>query len=253
VAEAALRRALAIKRARRSLPDFERLALGLEPAPHHLIWLNALEAVAAGEIKKLLFIAPPGHGKSSIVSMVWPAWYIATHPNASIIGVTTTDRLGQLYGDAVRTVIADAPGFRSVFPEVLPDRERGWSTERFFVKGPIPRPFGQKDASLVYTGAGGSVIGRRADGVIVDDPIDEEVARSETQLEARKTWIQRTLLSRLKPGGWIVIAGTLWTEGDVVDSSMRTGEFVVIHMQAKSDTPNVVANVWIPNSCAWRP
>lgn len=230
-----------------------RYVFGVEPAPHQELWCDALGAVERGEISKLCIVAPPGHAKSTYTSIAFPTWYLGKHYNASIIGVTTTDSLGKLYGDTVRSVIESGGPFRKVFPRVEPWYARGWSTDGFFVRGPKDRKREQKDPSLVYTGAGGPVIGRRADGVIIDDAVDEKTARSELLLEARKLWVERTVMTRLKPGGWRIIAGTLWAEGDVVDTAMQSGEFVVIHMAARSTSTHVDADVFIPNGVAWRP
>lgn len=235
-----------------NLADASRYLFRTEPPPHSLLWLDALEALERREISKLCVIAPPGHAKSTYHSIVFPTWYLGRHYNDTLIGVTTTDGLGKLYGDTVRDVV-QGDRFAAVFPDVKPDLVRGWSKEGFFLKGPKRRPPAQKDATLVFTGAGGPVIGRRASGAIIDDAVDEATARSETLLEARKLWIRRTVFSRLKPGAWRIVAGTLWTEDDVVDSAMRTGEYVVIHMEARSPGSIVVGNVWIPNGVAWRP
>ena len=240
-------------RAREHLDDFARYVYGVEPAAHHGLWIETLEAVERGEIKRLCVIAPPGHAKSTYHSIVYPSWYLGRHYNESIIGVTTVDKLGTLYGDTVRSVIEEGGRFRSVFRDVEPWYARGWSTEGFFLRGPEKRRREHKDPSMIYTGAGGPIIGRRADGVIVDDAVDEKTARSEILLEARKLWIQRTVFSRLKPDGWRIVAGTLWAEGDVVDAAMQSGEYVVVHMAALSTYPAVAADVWIPNGVAWRP
>jgi hypothetical protein len=45
----------------------------------------------------------------------------------------------------------------------------------------------------------------------------------------------------------------LWTDGDVVDSAMQSGDYLTIHLQARSEPEHVVANVWIPSGCRWRP
>jgi hypothetical protein len=240
---------------RTRLPDFARYVFGLRPAEHHLIWMDALEGVERGEIDKLVIIAPPGHAKSTYCSIVYPTWYIGRHYNESLIGVTTTDGLGRLYGDTVRTMIEEQDAFRAVFPGIEPWKTLGWTQDGFFVRGPEKRRKEHKDPTMVYTGAGGPIIGRRADGVIVDDIVDEATARSETLLGQRKTWIGRTVLSRLNGSakGWRVFAGTLWTEDDVVDSAMRTGEYVVVHMAARSPGSVVHADVWIPNGVQWRP
>lgn len=246
-------KALKAKRgASTNLADASRYLFRTEPPDHGFVWIDALEAIESRAIKRLCIIAPPGHAKSTYHSIVFPTWYLGRHYNASLIGVTTTDGLGTLYGDTVRTVIED-DRFEKIFPGVVPWKERGWAKDGFFIHGPKPRGRSQKDASMIYTGAGGPVIGRRADGIIIDDAVDEATARSETLLEARKLWIKRSVFSRSKPGSWRIICGTLWTEDDVVDSAMRTGEYVVIHMEARSPSQLVAAKVWIPNGVAWRP
>lgn len=250
---ALIQRARLRVRARSVLADYSRYAFALEPARHHSLMLEALEGVYYGQIRKLLIIAPPGHAKSTYVSIVFPSWYVGNRYNESIIGVTTTDTLGQLYGDTIRTSIEANPDWRSVFPGVEPDKPRGWSKDGFFLKGPKGRPRSNKDATMVFTGAGGPVIGRRASGVIVDDAIDEPTARSELLLEQRKTWIKRSVFSRLKPDGWRILCGTLWAEGDVVDSAMQAGDYVTIHMAALGPGRVVEADVYIPDGVEWRP
>jgi hypothetical protein len=34
---------------------------------------------------------------------------------------------------------------------------------------------------------------------------------------------------------------------------MRTGEYVTVHMEARSPNEHVAAKLWIPNGVAWRP
>jgi len=40
-----------------------------------------LEAITAGEIRKLLINIPPRHSKSTIVSVMWPMWEWLTDPS----------------------------------------------------------------------------------------------------------------------------------------------------------------------------
>jgi hypothetical protein len=238
-----------------SFADFCAYVYRLRVDEHHALWCDALEGVARGEISKLLLIAPPGHAKSTYTSIAFPTWQAGVNYRDSLICVTTTDPLSKLYGDTVKSVIEDSPGFERVFPDVKPDKKRGWSQDGLFLRGPLKRRPEQKDATITFVGAGGGVIGRRADGVVIDDVVDEATARSEILLGQRKTWIARTIFSRLQgsPKGWRVIAGTLWTEDDVVDTAMRTGEYVTVHMTARSPGSLVSADVWIPNGVQWRP
>jgi len=215
--------------------------------------LDALQGVYDGLISRLVIIAPPGHAKSTYTSIIFPSFYLGHRYNEQVIGVTTTDTLGKLYGDTIANVFEQAPEQRAVFPGVEPDYRRGWSADGRFLKGPVRQLRQSKDPQIVFVGAGGAIIGRRANGVVIDDAVDEATARSETMLEARKVWIRRSVFSRLKPGGWRVIAGTLWAEADVVDSAAQSGSFVVLHMAARSSSTIVEADVTIPNGVTWRP
>lgn len=241
----------AVRASRESLPAFSVLVFGLTPPDHMKPVTEALQAIDAGEISRLLIILPPGHAKSSYVSIVFPAWYLGRHREQHIVGISTTDKLAGTYGETVRAMIETSDEYEAVFPAARPDYDRGWSQDGFYLTRPWA-PF-DKDPSGYYVGAGGSLIGKRADGLIIDDPLDEQVARSETLLEQRRTWIKRTAFSRLKPRGWAVVAGTLWVEGDVVDSLRESGNYVTIVEIARSPGKQVFASVDIPSGVSWRP
>jgi hypothetical protein len=244
------------KKARRDVEAFKRYVYELPTPPHHALWCSALQGVADGLIKRLVLIAPPGHAKSTITSIVFPTWVIGRRPYDSIIEVGTTDRLAQLFGDAVRTTIKESAAFRQVFPTSIPDEARGWAREGFFVQDAnSARPRSAKDPAGTFVGAEGAIIGRRANGLIIDDPVDEATARSEILLEARKLWLNRSAFSRLNgvPGAWAVVAGTVWTDDDVVSTYRDGGEFVVIEMHALSGTQRQEAEVWVPDGIDWRP
>jgi hypothetical protein len=213
--------------------------------------IDALEAIERREIRRLLVILPPGHTKSIYVSIVFASWYIGRHRAEHVLGISQTDGLAKLYGETVRNVIEQSDDYRASFPDVQPDYERGWSQDGFFVTRPVS--FFDKDPTGFYAGAGGPVIGRRAEGLIVDDPIDQATARSELELANRKNWLKQTAFSRLKPGGWAVIAGTIWVEDDVLDAYSKSGDYVEIREKALSDTRVVTADVRIPAGVDWRP
>lgn len=246
---------MAREAARESLAAYMSYVFELEPAPHHRLLIEGLEAVERGEVKRLGIIMPPGHAKSTIVSIGFPTWYLGRHPRDSVICVTLIDRLAKLYGDAAANVIEYSAGFRSVFPHVLAEKGRGWSHDsgRFLRVPGEPRDPGDKDPQLVNAGAGGGIVGRRADGEIIDDVVDAEIARSEVQMPQRVEWIQSSLLSRLQPGGWAVCIGTLWGEGDVVDTLRLSGEWSFVIARAESPNRQVYADVEIADGVGWRP
>lgn len=119
----------AARAARTSLAAAAEFMFGLTPAPHHLLWIELLEAIERGDLRRVLFICPPGHGKTVYASVLFPTRFVGRHPERHLIGVSTTDRLAALAGETVRDVIAYSPKFAETFPEVRPDRERGWSRD----------------------------------------------------------------------------------------------------------------------------
>jgi hypothetical protein len=249
-----LKRELARKVAQRSLDAYARLVFDVQPARHHRLINEGLEAIESGELRRLLIIAPPGHAKSTYASIVFPSWYLGRHPEASIVGVTLTDTLADLYADAVANVIEHSDEWREIFRGVTPDKRRGWSKLGRFLRtfGTKRDPL-SKDPQLAYMGAGSGIVGRRAHGLIVDDVIDEAIARSELQTRQRVGWIQSSALTRLQPDSWAVAVGTLWGDGDVVTTLRATGDWAVIKLAAESSARQVYASVAVPASVTWRP
>jgi hypothetical protein len=243
---------LAAEGSRRYLPWYSRYVFDAAPAPHHMLIANALQAVHDGLVKRLIVIAPPGHAKSTYGSIMFPTWHLGNRPGDSIIGATTTDRLARIYNDSAAGIMEWSRDYRTLFPDVRPDRTRGWSSDGLYLTRPLVAT--QKDPSLVYVGAGGAIIGRRADGVIIDDVVDEGVARSsDVKLPARLNWVRRSVLSRLKPGGWAVVLGTVWTEGDVVSTLSDEGDWAIVRFRALSGSRMVTADVTLPDDCRWAP
>jgi hypothetical protein len=62
---------------RNSLTEWARHK-GFEPAPHHQLFVREIEAFLKSEDEVLLLFAPPGSAKSTYVSVLLPAWYLAT-------------------------------------------------------------------------------------------------------------------------------------------------------------------------------
>jgi hypothetical protein len=73
------------------------------PAKHHAFMCAALQLVAAGEIKRLMVLMPPGHGKSVYCSVRFPSWYLGLNPKHHLIHATYGGELANLNGRKVRT------------------------------------------------------------------------------------------------------------------------------------------------------
>src|SRR6516162_5165427 len=87
------------ERCRRRLRTFIEVAWPIvEPLPFVPGWhidaiAEHLEAVTRGEIRNLLITMPPRHGKSMIVSVLWPAWEWASHPGRRFLYASYAESL----------------------------------------------------------------------------------------------------------------------------------------------------------------
>ena len=201
---AALARPPLIRRelARRSLDDFARLMLRLEPAPHHRYVNARLEAVAGGAIKRLMLFEPPGHAKSTYASWLLPAWQFGHRPRHSVVFATHTGDFATRWGRRVRNLFT-APDWP--FDATLAADSKAahqWETAA--------------GGEYFAVGVGGAVTGRRADLAIVDDPLKgREEADSALARDRLWEWYRADLHSRLKPGAAIVLIQTRWHELDL--------------------------------------
>src|SRR6516162_2848894 len=67
--------------------------LGLRPAKHHRVLIQALQEVAEGKIDRLMVFMPPGSAKSTYTSILFVPWFLAYHLNRTGAGGSDTPRL----------------------------------------------------------------------------------------------------------------------------------------------------------------
>jgi len=199
------------RRLRTSLADFARLSLAAEgraPARHHLALIAALEDVAAGDCDRLMVLMPPGSAKSTYASVLFPPWWLARHPASDVIAASHTAELATHFGRRAREQVL-AHGGRLGLALMADQRAAGrWETRGGGAANALGRYFA--------TGVRGPVVGRRADLVLIDDPVKSQAeADSAAQRDAVWDWYRSDLLTRLKPGGRVVLVMTRWHEDDL--------------------------------------
>jgi predicted phage terminase large subunit-like protein len=190
---------------RRSLLDWctEALApLGQAPARHHKLIIAKLEAVARGEIDRLMIYAPPGSAKSTYATVLFPSWWFTQFPRSAIISASHTGDLAESFGRRVRNLV-DGHGDLLGYTLSADSRAAGkWDTD--------------SGGEYLAAGVGKAIAGRRADLAIIDDPVaSREDAESEGQRDRAYNWYRGDLYDRLKPGARIVLIMTRWHEDDL--------------------------------------
>jgi len=225
---------------------------GLKPARHHRLWIEKIHGVVDGTAAKrnLLILAPPSHAKSHWIGQTLPNWYLGNHPHASLLFFTSNDQMAGQFGNVVRmTFESDRHQIVFPYPECKPDmghKTRGWSSDGLFLKGALRHA---KDPSYRAVGYGASVIGARADGVIIDDPLTQDKASSETEQRKAKNYFDMTIQSRLKPGGWIIAIMTVWHELDLGMYLAGKNDWDVVQMPALALEDDVLGRK--PGEALW--
>lgn len=170
---------------------------------HHLFWIDRLQDVADGKIKRLLGLMAPGTAKSTYTSVVFPTYCMGREDGFNVIGASYGSDLIRKFGRRARTVVKQGQ-YHRIFDATL-STESSAADEWELTNG------------STYMGGGilSGITGNRADGITWDDLIKgREQADSQTIRD--KTWDAYfdDLLTRKKPGAWEVGIMTRWHEDD---------------------------------------
>jgi predicted phage terminase large subunit-like protein len=185
--------------------DFARHAMagrGRAPARHHELLIERLDQVAAGGCDRLMVQMPPGSAKSTYGSMLFPAYFLARHAQGQVIATAHTASLATYFGRQVRgLVVAHAD----------------WLDVRIAQESRASARFSTVAGSEYFSaGVRGPITGRRADLIIIDDPIKSWAeAESRAARDALYDWYRAELSARLKPGGRVVLIMARWHEDDL--------------------------------------
>jgi predicted phage terminase large subunit-like protein len=165
---------------------------------HHKVMARKFEEIASGKIKRLIINMPPRHTKSEFASYMLPAWFLGKYPNKKIIQTSNTAELAVGFGRKVRNLVGSEQ-YAKIFPNVnlrQDSKAAGrWSTN--------------KDGEYFAIGVGGTVTGKGADLLIIDDPHSEQeaalAAGDASVFDKVYEWYTSGPRQRLQPGGSIVV------------------------------------------------
>ena len=146
-----------------------------------------LEAVSAGEIHRLLINIPPRHSKSTIVSVMWPAWEWITDPSQKYLCASYSSTLSTRDNLKTRRLL-----------------QSSWYQERW---GHMFKFTGDQNAKQrfendktgyrIATSVGGSVTGDGGSRLVCDDPHGAQAAQSEAMRESDLEWFDMVWSTRL--------------------------------------------------------
>lgn len=226
---------------RRDVNLYGEYVYGHTPAPVHRFWNAAVDDVINRRVRqnKILILAPPHSAKSTWNSMIRTTHYLGNHPEKHLIFLTSSDDMAKTFGSTVRGMLAESDTHAEVFPatDCRPHKVRGWSGDGLYLRG---TPIGDKDPAYKAVGWGMTIMGARADGIILDDVLDQKAAESEAMQVAARSYYDKTIVPRLNTHtGWLVAVMTRYAEGDLgghfLKLSAEGGDWIVLRTPLEAD------------------
>ena len=145
---------------------------------------------------------PPGSAKSTYASIIFPSWWFTQHPHSSIIIASHSAGLATYFSRRIRSLVADKAlslGFG------ISSRDRAsdaWTTTA--------------GGEFLAVGVRSAIAGRRADLIVIDDPVGSQAdADRISQRDRLWDWYKSDLITRLRPGGKVVLIMTRWHLDDL--------------------------------------
>lgn len=235
----------ALAKLRSSVDRYGEYVFGLAPARVHQYWNRAVDDVIQRRIpqNKLLILAPPNSAKSTWNSLIRPCYHLGAHPDENLLFMTSSDDMAKTFGGSVRMTLQESERHEEVFPEraCRPHRTRGWSGDGLYLRG---TPYASKDPAYKAVGFGMSVMGARANGVILDDVLDQKQAESDIEQVKAKNYYTKTVVPRLNTqSGWLLAVMTRFAEGDLgghfIKLAEQSGDWLILRtpLEAEDNDP----------------
>ncbi len=183
-----------------------------------------LQAVTEGRIRNLIINVPPGHAKSLLTAVFWPAWVWINHPEARWLFSSYREPLATRDSVKCRRLI-----------------ESDWYQERWGGRYQLSGDQNQK-SRFENTATGYRVVvpmgagtGERGDYVVVDDPHSVDEAESEAQRRSAIEWWNGSMATRVNDfatGHKVVIQQGLH-EADLTGDLLSKGDYELLCLPAE--------------------
>lgn len=242
--------------ARRHLVDFaEYIAPWYAAAAHHRLVAELLEQVETyvrtkGQtgIGRLMVFMPPRHGKTEMVSRLFPAWLLGKQPDARIILTSYNADLASKNSRAARDYVLNER-YRPVFGSLgsVDEPVRLSEDSRSVTSWDLASPH---RGGVAAAGVGGGITGMGAHLLVVDDPFkNREEAESEAQRDRVFDWFRSSAYTRLEDGGAVVVMHTRWHQDDLAGKLIkemandpRADRWIILNLPAIWEPPAVPDN-----------
>lgn len=203
-----------ILEARKDIAAFGKHLFDLTAAEHHLEWLleiqtnqnsDCLNQIAGDDLR---ISAPRGSGKTTWFCIAI-AWIIGHNQNIRIILTSFSDEVALAISVYIKGII-EGQKYREIFPWIQPSHR--WADGAWFIK----RSRQLKDPTLLAVGMNGGIASRRADLLVIEDPIKsgKQIANERIRREM-VTWLHQVLSPCAVPGSRKFVSSTRYRVDDI--------------------------------------
>jgi hypothetical protein len=197
-----------------------------------------------------------GATKSTFI-FAWNLYVTGKNPVGNSVLVRINDAAAAETGKASAEIIENSPAWKACFPHVIPDKDRGWSTDGWYlrddreergswVEKTIADHLGEPSILMAGITSGIHIGKHPTNGWYFDDFHDDQNTRSTREMKNIVDTIEKNIVPTwTRPGkGHPVLAGacTFWDEGDGYHSLLRTGLFkhTRVPIFELDDTSNII-------------
>lgn len=160
--------------------------------------IAVLQRVADGELRRLMVFEPPRHGKSELVSRLFPAYYLYRHPDRFVGLASYGAELAYTLSRAARENYQRAGGALDAASRAV----KHWQT--------------RSAGGLWAAGVAGPATGKGYHLGVIDDPLKDAASALSAKIRAtQRDWWDSVWSTREEPGGAQIVVLTRWHEEDL--------------------------------------
>ena len=180
-----------------TIKQFAKKYFDIELTRHQMKWYKFIEYGG----KRCILLAPRGHGKTTFLNLIYPAYKIANDPSIRILIVSHSKEMAESFSLSIRNVFEreDIQEDFGITPGT-PWRANSWQLK------------GSKDSkpTIRVVGARGKIAGWRGDMIFFDDLWDVDSIISEAVRKRVLHWIDYDVMPCLNPSEKekVVVIGT---------------------------------------------
>jgi hypothetical protein len=183
-------------------------------------WESRRPDVPAGRV---IINVPPGHAKTTSISINWCTYLIHKDPDIKIIVVCKDQGLAVQILGAVKFRLT-SPVYREMHLRFAPDGgwkdpDSSWTQTQIFVQG---KGDGEKDPTMQALGIGGRIYGARSDVILLDDAV---TLANVNEYDKQRRWLDQEVESRLDGAGLLGVLGTRVAPVDLYSTMRDTVDF----------------------------